>query len=336
MSIQIVRSLQENQWRQFVDEHPAGNIFQTPEMFQVFSRAKGHSTALWAAIEGERVLALFTPVRITLMGGLFSRFTTRDVAYGSVLYTPNSEGKNALSKLLTVYKQDVAGEVLFTEFRNLTDLKKIQPTLQENGFRYEDHLNYLIDLKRPPDDILQSFSKRTRKQVRRGLRKGDVVVEEIKTREELSVFYQLLYQTYQNAQVPLAHSSLFEAAFALLHSKEMIRFVLAKVDQAPVATSVELFYKGVIYGWYGGVDRAFSAYTPNEVLMWHILKSGAQSGYEVYDFGGAGTPDEDSGIRDFKAKFGGQLVCYGRNTYVHAPLLLKLSELGYTLLRRWL
>jgi lipid II:glycine glycyltransferase (peptidoglycan interpeptide bridge formation enzyme) len=73
---------------------------------------------------------------------------------------------------------------------------------------------------------------------------------------------------------------------------------------------------------------------PGELLMWHILKWGAENGYRTYDFGGAGNPDEKYGVRDFKAKFGGRLVCFGRNTFVHDPALLRLSTFGYSLLRR--
>jgi phage gp29-like protein len=41
MGITIVRTLSEEKWRRFVEEHPAGNIFHTPEKFQrVFEQAK--------------------------------------------------------------------------------------------------------------------------------------------------------------------------------------------------------------------------------------------------------------------------------------------------------
>jgi lipid II:glycine glycyltransferase (peptidoglycan interpeptide bridge formation enzyme) len=114
----------------------------------------------------------------------------------------------------------------------------------------------------------------------------------------------------------------------------MVRFTLAWVDQTPVAASVELLYRDVMYGWYGGVDRAYSSYRPSELLMWHILKWGAENGYAVYDFGGAGQPDEEYGVRDFKAKFGGELVCFGRNTCVHAPTALALSRRAYQIYRK--
>jgi hypothetical protein len=67
MTISIVNRLPEDQWRDFVEEHPAGTIFHTPEMFQVFGRTKDFQPELWAATEDGDVLALLLPVRITLI-----------------------------------------------------------------------------------------------------------------------------------------------------------------------------------------------------------------------------------------------------------------------------
>ncbi len=335
MAITIVRQLDVERWRDFVDNHPSGNIFHTPEMFQVFEQAKGHCPALWAAVDsGERVLALLLPVKITLMGGPLRRLTTRAVAYGSVLCEPGPMGEEALAVLLRTYVRQTGGEVLFTELRNLSDQRRIQAVLSDCGFVYEDHLNYLIDLDRPVDQIFQSIGARTRKHIRRALRRGEVVIEEIKEREQIAACYDLLRRTYQTARVPLADRSLFEAAFDVLHPKGMVRFTLARVGQVPVATSVELLYKDTAYAWYGGVDRAYKSCRPGEFLTWHILQWSAENNYKIYDFGGAGKPDEKYGVRDFKAKFGGELVCYGRNTFIHSPFRLFLSKLGYGVYRR--
>ena len=65
--MRIVRQLDERLWREFVDQHPQGNVFHTPEMFHVFARAEGHYPTLWAALgNGGHVLALMLPVQITL------------------------------------------------------------------------------------------------------------------------------------------------------------------------------------------------------------------------------------------------------------------------------
>jgi serine/alanine adding enzyme len=337
-SVKIVRRLDLALWQDFVNKHPQGNIFHTPEMFQVFEKTEGHQSTLWAAADtiDKRLLALLLPVKITLINGPLRRLTTRAVAYGGVLRDPSSAGELALTNLLHTYTQDTKRQLLFTELRNLSDPCAAQPVLSDCGFVYEDHLNYLVDLDRSPEVILQSFSKRTRKRVRRELRRNAVVIEQVTKREQLAVWYAVLQQTYHQAQVPLADRSLFEATFDILCPRGMAKFFAARVDQAYAAVSVELLYKDVIYGWYGGMDRIYKSFYPNELLTWHILKWGAENGFRIYDFGGAGKPDEEYGVRDFKAKFGGELVCYGRNTYVHTPIMLQLSQLGYKVLRHFL
>jgi serine/alanine adding enzyme len=115
----------------------------------------------------------------------------------------------------------------------------------------------------------------------------------------------------------------------------MAKFLLVRIGETYAAASVELAYKDTLYGWYGGVDRRYSSYSPNELLTWYILQWGAENGYKVYDFGGAGKPNEPYGVRDFKAKFKGELVSYGRNIFCHAPRRLAVSKVGYELYRRF-
>jgi serine/alanine adding enzyme len=306
-------------------------------MFHVFALVKGYRPTLWAAVnDRNNPLALFLPVQVTLIGGLTRRLTTRAILYGSILCDPTPTDQDALVSLLQAYERATREHALFTELRNLSDLGVLQPILQQNGFVYEDYLNYLINLNRPSEDILQSIGQRTRKKIRKGLRDGLVQVTEVTQQTELVHWYDTLKKTYTHAQVPLAGRSLFEAAFDILYPKGMAKFLLARVNGAAAACSVELLYKDTIYGWYGGSDRAYSNFYPNEMLIWHIMEWGANHHYKVYDFGGAGKLDEKYGVRDFKAKFGGELVRFGRNTCVHAPHLLKLSTWGYQLYRRWL
>ncbi len=333
MNLAIVHSLDEKVWREFVDQHPQGNIFHTPEMFQVFARATGHRPTFQAAVSDHgQVLALLLPVQVTLKDGLFRRLTTRSIAYGGVLCALDPVGLEALALLLRTHTREAGREALFTELRNLSDASAVQPVLSQHGFAYEEHLDYLIDLNCSPEQVLQNIGPRTRKHIRRALRKGNVIVEQVTDRNQIIDWYGLVRETYKAARVHLAERSLFEAAFDILHPLGMIRFWLARIGTTYAAASAELVYKDVIYGWYGGMDRAYAEDLPGELLMWHILEWGAQAKYKTYDFGGAGKPGEHYGVRDFKAKFGGKLVCFGRNIYIHAPGLLRLSTLGYRIL----
>ncbi|HLF27801.1 MAG TPA: peptidoglycan bridge formation glycyltransferase FemA/FemB family protein [Anaerolineae bacterium] len=333
MDIKLVHGLPEDKWRNYVEQHPQGNIFHTPEMFQVFSRTKGYQPALLSAtLRGDRVLALLSPVQITLGDGPLRRLRTRAVAYGSVLYDPGPAGASALTTLMHAYVHKTSAKLLFTELRNLADLSAARPVLARHGFAHEDHLTYLIDLDRPANEVWRALHKSGRKAIRRSVHRG-VTVQELDDRSLLPAYYDLIRQTYARAQIPLADISLFEAVFDVLVSQGMAKMLLARVADDYVAASLELLYKDVIYSWYSGYDRAFRYFYPNDILVWHILEWGATHGYRCYDFGGAGRPDQAYGVRNFKAKFGGQLVNLGRYTYVHAPLALMVSRAGYALYR---
>lgn len=54
----------------------------------------------------------------------------------------------------------------------------------------------------------------------------------------------------------------------------------------------------------------------------------------LYDFGGAGWPNEDYGPRHFKKKFGGELVRFGRYRKVFSPIRMKMAEAAYDATRR--
>jgi lipid II:glycine glycyltransferase (peptidoglycan interpeptide bridge formation enzyme) len=150
---------------------------------------------------------------------------------------------------------------------------------------------------------------------------------------QVPTFYHVLKKTYTNGRIPLADYSLFESAFKTLHPKRMIKFLLGRVEGQEVAASVVLLYKNTIYGWYRGFDRAFASYLPNDLMVWDMLKWGSENHFHTFDFGGAGRPDEEYGPRQFKAKFGGKQVNYGRNICVNSSTLLRISKWGYKLFR---
>lgn len=340
MNYKIVHELDETKWRKFVDSHPHGNIFHTPEFFQIFQATKRHRPELWICLdETDRILVFFMPVHVSLGGSfLCKKLTTRSISYGGILLDQSVIGIDATKHLLSEYHKKYGSKVLFTEIRNLSDTSflNLQGTFLDNKFRYEDYLNYLIDVHdKNPDELLQSFGKNIRKRIRHEMRVNKIKIHEVSTSEQLKTVFDLLRLTYAHKHVPLADFSLFQNTFQLLYPKNEIKILLASVDGQFVATSIELFFKDVVYGWYAGSDRRYGRYYVNEILMWHILKSAVESGYRVYDFGGAGYPEEEYGVRNFKAKFGGTLVNYGRYKLIDSRFRCIMATIGYTMYK-WL
>ena len=65
------------------------------------------------------------------------------------------------------------------------------------------------------------------------------------------------------------------------------------------------------------------------------MKWGCTSEYKYFDFGGAGKPDEKYGVRDYKLKFGGTLVKFGRLEKIHMPNKFKLAKSGFNVAKQF-
>lgn len=331
--MRVVTQIDEKIWRTFLENHPRSNVFHTPEIFQAFARAKNHEPALWAVLDGgDRVLVLFLPVRVMISRRL-PRLTSRAVAYGGIICESGAAGQEALELLLKAYRKRVGRSVLFTELRHLSSPREIGPLLEDSGFTFAEELNFCLRLDRSREQILQGLGRKTRKHIRRGLRRAIVKISEIEESDDLAAWYDLLKKTYARARVPLADRSLFEAVFSIMVPAGMAKFFVGKIEGKVAVCSLMIMHKDRIYDWYGGVDRRFSRFTPSEMMIWHELNWGAENGYRVFDFGLAGSPDKEYGVRDFKAKFNGEEVCHGRHTLVHRAGALRAARAGYEAFR---
>ena len=177
------------------------------------------------------------------------------------------------------------------------------------------------------------MSKSARKHIRRAQKHEDLAVVEAGTSKQLSEIYSLLRMTYDHARIPLADFSLFRRS-----SRSCVRDKWRSSSWSITRHAhrrlgrVALQQNDVRLLWRR--RSAVANLNPTELLRWRLFQWGQKHGYRVYDFGGAGKPDEEYGVRDFKAKFGGDLVNYGRNVCVHAPRLLEVSKRGYAVYRR--
>ncbi|ABE51684.1 lipid II:glycine glycyltransferase FemX [Methanococcoides burtonii] len=329
--IEITDSLDPEVWDEFVYEHPHGNIFQTSSMANVYRQAKNYVPLSLAAIDpgnGE-VLAILQASIISELSGIAGSFTGRSVIIGGPLVKDGKRGNEALSLLLKEYNSSVKSKVVYSQMRNIRDTSEIKETILSYGYEYDQHLDFLIDLDRDEAEIWSDISKSRRKGVNRAEKSG-IIIQKVKNDAELQASYDLIHQTYLNVKMPVADFSLFKAIYDEFVPKDMADFFIALQNDIPVGARITLNYKDLVYDWYAG-SLADVPYV-DEALVWKILSENAGK-YKVFDFGGAGHPDKPYGVREFKRRFGGEQVNYGRYKKVHGKVRGKMAEVGYGVYR---
>lgn len=325
--IEVTESIDRDKWEDFVFNHPEGNIFQTCAMADVYRSAKYYEPVSLAAVEPEsgRLLATLQAVIIRDAPGLIGSISSRSIINGGPLIVDDKKGCDALKKLLNYYEKFLNNRAIYTQVRNLWDTETSKEILNSLGYQYEPHLNYLINLNRPAKEIWGEIHKPRRKGINRAEKVG-IEVRKIKNRGEIKDCYEIIEETYKNVRLPLADISLLESAYDKLSSSGFIDFYLATLKGEVVGSRVVLKYRGFVHDWYAGSKQEINYV--NEAVVWHMLSEYAEK-EKVFDFGGAGHPDKPYGVREFKKRFGGEEVNFGRYEKIHNQSKKELLNLGF-------
>lgn len=332
--MRIVRGLEREKWSAFVKNHPNGTIFQSPEMYDVYCGTRNYTPQFFSAIdENDDVMGILLAVVQKEHSGIMGRFSSRSVIIGGPLVAICPLEVEIVRNLVIEYNQHIKDQALYTQIRNFWDCDHLKEFFNGIGYRHEDHLNYLHDLTVGEDDIWKKMNKKRRNSIRKGERKGTVIREALNERE-IRDSYSILKQVYSNARLPIADVSLFLCAYKELNREGMLKCFLAFHDEKICGTIWMLNYYGRIYNWFAGGLSDHHDKHPNDILPWHAMKWGIHNDYKIFDFGGAGRPNVEYGVRNFKSKYGGEQVNYGRFEKVHKQSLFTLSKLGLALWRK--
>ncbi|HEX4412604.1 MAG TPA: GNAT family N-acetyltransferase [Lacipirellulaceae bacterium] len=315
-------------WDDFVARHPKGSIFHTSAMIQVFAAAKGHSVVALAAVsDSGEILSLLVANRVQTLPNVFGAVSSRSVSYAEPLCVDSPDGVDGLSSLLAAHDRILKRRALFAEVRPLCASGPERVALERCGYRHLDYLNYIIDTTQPVETIWSRLHDSAKSYVKK-CQKRRFELRHLQTPDCVDVLYEFLRATYGRAGVPLADRSLFEAAYKFLKPRNMITFVVVYDGDTPVAADTLLLFNKKAFAWYGGSVR-LTGLSPAAFMQWQEIAWSCENGFDQYDFGGAGWPNVPYGVRDFKASFGGELVCYGRYRKIFSRWKMALAERAY-------
>ena len=325
--MKILKSLDAKRWEAFLGQVPEANVYQTPEMRQVFEATMNYEPGLITLEDGGDIAALMLACIIKEGGGLKGSFSSRAIVTGGPL-----SKNHGVKELVQAFDKEMSPKSLYAQIRNLGDMSSFRETFQALGYGFEEHLNFVHDLTRPTAEIWAGLSDGRRKGIKKAESRGMRFIDG--GREDIETFYALVQNTYEEVGIPLADRSMFDSAWRVMAPRGMARLFLAVLQDQILAGRMVLCYNGMIHDWYAGSMPTAKSQNANEFLAWSVMKWGAQGGYRLFDFGGAGKPGEKYGPGEFKRRFGGILTNYGRFQKVYHPVKHFVGRKGYEVIRR--
>ncbi len=306
-------------WDEFVRNHPQGSAFQMPQIHRVFEATHNYKPFVVAIVDENGALeGVMQGVRICNGGGILCRLSARMIVWGSPLVKNNDT--NITTKIVTAFSDWVKKESVYAEIRNLHPIDEAtKNTLNRLGFSYYPHLNIVIELNDSEEILFKKLTSAKRRNVKKAVSKG-LEFGEIKNEEELIVAYSILEEVYKKTEVPLSHFSLFMAMFDTLVPANLCRFYKVTHAGEMVGVMVALMFNDRMYEWYVASKSEFYPLRPNEFLVWNTMLAAKRENLPFFDFGGAGKPGTEYGVRDFKKGFGGDIFETGRFRKVYKKL----------------
>ncbi|MCB9284856.1 MAG: GNAT family N-acetyltransferase [Lewinellaceae bacterium] len=327
-STQLKNTSSTEGMRALLAQSSTDHFFQSPEFFEFIEPVKGYQPILLIAkndageVEGSLLGAFQSDG-----GPVKSWLSRRLIVWGGpmVSETPGVDREQVATRLLQALKKEAKGNAIYIEFRNYFNTEILRKAFETCGFTFRPHLNFLVSLD-DEEAVQKRMSSNRRRQIRTSLSAG-ATIEEPKSEEEVRALYEILEDLYKTkVKKPLPSFELFRQFWASPNGKT---FVVKYGDKVMGGSAGPVYRDKIIYQWYVCGDNGSVKGVHSSVLAtWAQIDYGLKNGYQLFDFMGAGKPEEEYGVREFKARFGGEEVNYGRYERILNPLLYQIGKLG--------
>lgn len=264
-------------------------------------------------------------------GGRFNQFFSRRAIINGGPMLAEDITKEELSTLLKICKDGLKRKSIYIETRNFEDYSAYKEIFINNGWSYEPHYNFHIDTS-SPELVEANLGKSRKRDIRTSLRDG-ATFGEASSIEEVKELYGLLSFLYKTkVKTPLFPFEFFEK----LYREQFGKIFVVRFEGNVVGGTVCVCGDDTVYEWFAcGKDDISKSVFPSTLATYAGIRYAAENGYKRFDMMGAGAPgDGGYGVRDFKAKFGGELVEHGRFRCILNKPLYVIGTLGVKILKK--
>lgn len=328
--IKSIDDIDRGKWNNFVYNHANGNIFQTPEYYEsIKSQQNINPLSILITNNNNEIIGVLIGEHL-FEKKFYSQFTNRAIFRGGPLLKDNS--KELFKIILEEYKKLFGSQIIYSEFRQVGTISTF-PKLNYNKLIAEKRLNIIFSLSKSETELYGLLHSSRRRQIKRGYRRGLTLEINNPNNEALiQKCYEILLNLYNKIKLPVPSLAFFISASYCLN--QYLKIFTIYYKQELVGFRFVLCYKDLMYDWYAASKEDHYDKYPNDILPWEVIKWGSNNGFKYFDFGGAGRPDEQYGVREYKIKFGGELVTTYRYKIIHKPFLFKTGNLGLILWRK--
>lgn len=304
-------------WNKLLSQFPYPSYFQSSKGYEELRRYKGWQVEALGYLHELKLKAVVVLV-IQKEKGLKSLLSKRCIIFAGPIFT----NEESLKVILHAVHQVAKGCIYF-EIRNGYPTEKYINCYLTSGWKYVPWFNFIV----PTSDsnlMWSKVSESRRRQLKKAEKSGAYVANP-SHENDVKSFYDILTQLYsEKVKKPLPGFDLFRHYFESSNRN----FVLVYFNNQVIGGILCPFLDGVgIYEFYvAGLDHEFKDCYPSAMATFGAMQQANTFGLPIFDFMGGGSPEEGYGVREFKSRFGGNQVEWGRWLFVKNKFIYQLGK----------
>lgn len=324
------RQLIKEKWINLLNKSEFSSPFQSPEFYDLYNSVEGNLADVFTVEEGGEYKTLMV-ITTQKENGIKGFFSVRGIVYGGPLFL--SSDSDYFEFLLKNIVSHFKHRLIYLEIRNHFNYEPWIVLYGKYGWKYESHLNVQLKLVgQNIDGIISKMKYNRRREIKLSLKEG-AQVRLAKNEKEVEFLFSILKDMYtERVKLPLSPYSFFLS----LYNSDIGKVFIVLHDDNIIGGSFCIYYKNMsIYTlYYTGLRSYHKKIFPTHLAIYGIINYAIDNNLKMIDFMGAGKPNIDYGVRNYKLQFGGDLVEYGRFNLIFKPTLYKIGIWGLKLLSK--
>jgi serine/alanine adding enzyme len=316
--------IDKNKWLSLFNCSRFKSPFQTIESLELHKKALNFECEVFAVENDNCYLAGVIIVFIS-EPGIKRIFSSRGIIYGGPLIKDSKDSKKAIKLLFKNLNRQTLKKPIYFELRCSFDYSEYSEDIISAGWKFNHHLNVLINLKNVQlEELIKKMTYNRRREISLSFKNGASVSEAENIHEVKELYYIVKELFSKTVKLPMPSFSFFESIYYSIIGKVFI----VKHKEFIIGGAFCIFNKESTINtlYYAGLRNYHKKIFPTHLAIYQAIQFGLDNNLTQLDLMGAGKPGIDYGVRKYKVQFGGEIANHGRYLLVSKHILYTIGK----------
>ena len=277
------------EWQGYVDRHANGSVFHHRNWIELLAEQYGFNIEIPALMGNGKIMAAIPLLQTRSLRGAKKLISLPFSDYLQIL-ADNHESKMILCNRI----QD--------RYEGMFDAIIVRADEPVTGMAHESlSVRHEVDTTKSMAEIESRFASTIRRNLNKG-RRHQLEFHKRNDAAAVDAFYKMHVLTRKKLGVPVQSRGFFQKLNETLIQRGLGFIGIVSKQNAPIAGGVMLGFNGRFIYKYAASDPAALEHRPNDWLVYNAIRTAAEEGYHVFDFGISDKSQD--GLRRFKSKWG--------------------------------